>query len=70
MKLIVIISFAFIAFTGCKKEDKQYCAECVEQNTQTKANTFCGTSSEVDEYISGLKQQGSNFGQNWKCTKK
>lgn len=70
-KILLITCFAvaltIISFASCKKA--QVCATCIEKKTQTKAQDYCGTSAEVDTYISELKRTGGNLGQSWECSK-
>tara|TARA_B110000285_G_C14551238_1_gene349328 strand:+ start:137 stop:361 length:225 start_codon:yes stop_codon:yes gene_type:complete len=68
--LFIVLAIASISFSSCKKEEKNYCAACVEATTGYKPVDFCGEESAVDAYISELKKQGSAAGQSWSCTKK
>ena len=70
MKIILAISIILLAFSGCKKEDNRtYCAECEEMNSHYKAANYCGTSDDVDNYITKLKQLWGSA-QNWNYQKK
>lgn len=64
--LILLISLALLSCS--KKEDKIYCAECYETNSGSWAFDFCGTSSEVNDYIY-LMEYGSPSSQYWVCSK-
>ncbi len=63
--LLTLLAFVLIAFTSCAS----YCAECVEANTGIEPADYCGKESDVDDYISELKSQGSAVGQSWSCDK-
>jgi len=70
--LIVVLAITLIAFSSCEKDEKdekEYCAVCVEANSGYSPADFCGSESDVDYYISELKEQGSAVGQSWSCTK-
>ncbi|MFC1729707.1 hypothetical protein ACFL6I_05165 [candidate division KSB1 bacterium] len=65
--LFVVLAIVSIAFSSCKKDE--YCASCVEANSGYKPEDYCGSSSEVDDFIDELYRQGSAAGQNWTCQK-
>jgi len=70
-KILFIASIAvvliIISFDSCKKA--QVCATCTEKKSNYTATDYCGTPDAVDLYISTLKKDGANAGQNWECTK-
>ncbi len=72
MKKIIIrglfATVLLIGLSSCQKTN--YCAACQEANTGYKPADFCGSESDVDEYISELKSQGAAVGQSWSCQKK
>ena len=70
-KINYISSFCLIlllSFSSC--EPATYCAECVELNTGYNASLFCGSNSEVNDYMDELESYDPNYpDQNWSCSK-
>ncbi len=69
MYFILIVFASTIVLSSCKKAETNYCASCIEATTGYKPADYCGPESEVDAYITELKNQGSQVGQSWSCTK-
>ena len=62
--------FFVIVISSCKAEEVlSTCTTCTEYRTSFSTD-FCGTSAEVNLFISELKKQGSAAGQSWTCVKK
>jgi hypothetical protein len=64
----IIALVVLISMSSCTKTN--YCAACEEANTGYQPADFCGSESDVDDYISELKTQGAAVGQSWSCQKK
>jgi len=69
MYFILIVFASTIVLSSCKKAETNYCASCIEATTGYRPSDYCGTESEVDAYITELKNQGAQVGQSWSCTK-
>lgn len=65
---IYILLISCVSLQCSKKEDKRYCAECYETTYGSWAPNFCGTSSEVNDYIN-LMEYNSPYPQYWVCSK-
>ncbi len=70
----LILNLTFIlSILSCSKDNDSitgtFCAKCIEAKSNYSPPDYCGSSSDVDFYISELKRQGSQVGQSWSCNK-
>jgi hypothetical protein len=77
MKKLLLLIPAVLLFFGCTKDELKdnpvtVCVDCtgtLNGYSQEFPDIFCGTNKDADLYIANLKEEGSQVGQSWTCTK-